>query len=849
MPSAAEKFLKQKRERSKNRLSMEINTVAPSAAKRYGIKDDMGGYEMKSGPYTGKGPDNVTQRQNPTQRRIDRNGKEYIVDENEVVVIDSETLNDYGGPEALNQFIQQNRASRQMFNGGIPSQGLQSPNGVIPGGVTQPMARNGMQTGQSGFRQYACGGVPTKQYYGGGIPTRDRGIMSSEQKEMLKEVQDMNQYQTGGTPTRNRGMTPGTNPNPKPFEVPKGIGGAKTGGGFQTKVPGQGGMLPDNKNIPQPFGQKKTPNISQSADKFKLDKKQNVVNPNIITNPNNNTMDPINITGPNPIDPVVDPIMDPINITGPDPVDINIDPINPYQVVDDPYVVDPDTITPIDQTTDPIETPVGTPQYSASNLDEMLWNRYQGRMGAQLEAQRAGEAQRGLQAGMSDREIAGRQAIGDIGRREAMANATSDFAIDAAGRAEGRDQFNQQMSLAQNQFQNQKDNVEFQKQLSQAMLGVNAGDFTGANKIFESIGLGAIDFNKLESIQNANTAVGAIQNMIAGLGPDADPELLGMLGGMMGGVYQNMFKNLGIDTGAGVITNPDGTTVDLGNLANGIENGTLDQNGTNAVLNIGKNSQDWLDNTLSGEMFKSALSASPEGDKLMSGVLSGNESSVEEYGKLVGAYLAQNMGGDPTDQQKSILEKYDLYDEATDINKVTWDNVAPYDNEIKAALSKVNGVDQAKKIYNNLTPEQQEVLGPIEDYITKHEDYTKTINALTQGNINAVMDNFPKDKNDPIYQELLKHDTTVQEIGSSKEYEYSGGGNDAYGFSSLGTTKTPKVQEGDIVNVNGTLLVFQRMKNKNQSGTDHTVYFFKDPLTGETKKITAKQGKTSWFTE
>ncbi len=777
MASAAQKFLEEQRRKQRGVQSFDKGAMAPSAATRHGL-NDMGGYKMESGEYTGKGPDGVTQPTAPTQRRMTPNGEKYMVDENEVVIADSRTVNAFGGPEALNAFIQRN----------IPGNN---------GGQQQVQPRGGT-------------------------------AISPSQENMLEEVRSENiqQFFTGGTPGK----------NPKPFDIPK--VDPKTGGGFNPTQQGKTGggtfkppIINKNKlvnpNIGNntPFDQNKIPNGIGTGHGGKITPDIGKTNPLGITPVQTNT-------GNN-------------QITGPD-LGI-IDPVNPLvntqiggQIgTQDPIMPDIPDI-PLDQTTDPVETPVGTPQYSASNLDEMLWNRYQGRLGAQMESQRAGEAQRGLQAGMSNREIAGRQAIGDIGRREAMAGATSDFAIDAAGRAEGRDQFNQQMSLAQNQFQNQKENQDFQKQLTQAMLGVNAGDFTGANKIFESIGLGAIDFNKMESIQNANTAVGAIQNMISGLGPDADPELLGMLGGMMGGVYQKMFKNLGIGG--------DGE-FDLGNLANGIDNGTLDQNGTNAVVNIGKNSQDWLDNTLGGEMFKSALTASPEGDKLMSGVLSGSETSMEEYGSLVGAYIKQDMGGKINDAQKSLLEKYDLYDEATDLNKVTWDDVATYDNDIKAALNGVNGSDNAKKIYNNLTPEQQEVLGPIEDYITKHEDYSKTINALTQGNINAVMDNFPKDKNDPIYQELLKHDTTVQEIGSSKEYEYSGGGNDAYGFSSLGTTKTPKVQEGDIVNVNGNLLVFKRMKNKNQSGTDHTVYFFEDPLTGETKKITAKQGKTSWFTE
>ena len=444
MPSAAEKFLRQKREQAMRSSNMDINTIAPSAAKRYGMKDDMGGYNMKSGSYTGKGPDNVTQRQNPTQRRMDSNGKPYFVDENEVVVIDSETLNDFGGPEALNQFIQQNRPSRQP-GPQVPQQPMGQPTPMQPGpqqmfrgGVTQPMA-NGMQQG-TGFRQYACGGVPT----------RNRGVMSPEQVGMLQEIKTgMDQFQEGGTPTsRDRSIIPGKDPKPigpgGGLDIPGGgfgPGGTGPGGGtIPGGTPG-GGMIPGKSPVPSPYGKNKGPNIAQTAEQIKLNKKKNMAHPNPIPDPIPNPTDPIqapdlgiqnteniNLTDiANPVDPVVGPITQGPDLGIQNTENINLaDIANPVQPV----------IDPIQQPTDPVETKA--PAYSGSNLDEMLWNRYNTRLGAQMEAQRAGEAQRGFQAGMSDREVAGRGAIGDVGRREAMSSATSEFAIDAAKRAAGQ---------------------------------------------------------------------------------------------------------------------------------------------------------------------------------------------------------------------------------------------------------------------------------------------------------------------------------------------------------------------------------------------------------------------------
>jgi hypothetical protein len=388
---------------------------------------------------------------------------------------------------------------------------------------------------------------------------------------------------------------------------------------------------------------------------------------------------------------------------------------------------------------------------------------------------------------------------------------------------------------------------KYEKQLTGLSMLLNAGNYDQASEMFKSMGLGDINFDKVEAIDNANTVIGGIDVIINSLGPDADPNILAFLGGLKGSVWSNVFQSLGIQGSNGTVLDPNGNTVNIGDLTNGINNDTLDPNQTETVLNIGKTTQAWLDEMVGGEIFKAGLISTQAGSDLLSKFESGDEAAGKEYGALIGAAFAQDNGGTLNDTQKDLLKKYDLYDETIDVQDISWDSVAPYDQQIKDAL-KANDADTAAKIYNNLKPKEQELLGPYQEYVDKHEDYTQAINALTFGTYDEVVSNFPTTKDDPLYQDLLQHESTLDDMGSSKEFEYSGGGNDAYGFSNLGTKKEPKVKAGDIVNVDGNLLIFKEMKNRDQSGTDQTVYFFYDPSTGDTKKIRAAKGKTSWQT-
>ncbi len=793
-------FLREKRKRSGKSTDYEMKAVAPSARKRYGT-DSMGGYNNQSGRYTGAGPDGIVQPSLPTQRRIDTNGKPYMVDEGELLVIDAKTLEDFGGAEALDSFIQQNRPQR--------------------GGADYQMK---------------CGGKVPK-YEHGGIPGRPR-VFNPAQFQLLDDVKKgIDQYQLGGTPNRRRTIEQITQTGPGGRVRPDIPGGKIPGGGIPSlNIPG---------GIP---GGKSTGNVPFDAKRYNFPSRRPQtpqVNP---TKPPVGGVDPISL---NPVD--IPNISRPLPVQSTPFQNLNI----PSQGVPniskqvDPLQLQDVDIPNIPGKQPPVTQPTGTPTLSPSELDEMRLNRYVSRQGAMSEAERAAEAQRGLQGGLSEREVMGRGAISDVSRREALGETVSQFAMDAAQRAEARDRFQQEMGLRERGMSIQERQMELQVQsqgfdqaMTQAMLGIKAGDYRGVNKILTDMGLNPIDFNKIQSIEDANNIVGGIDNIINGLGPDADPKLLGFLGSLKGQVYANSWKNMGVDPRTMTFTDDQGNQISINDFVNSIDNPddpNPDPDTVSSMLKIGKNMKTWLDETPAGEIFVSQLELNDNGKELMDKVMAGDEASAGTLGQLVGAAFAQDMGVKLTGSQKDILKEYDLYDEGGDITTPTPEEIAPKVADIEKAITE-GDFDKAQDLYDALTPEEQKVaVGLNEKIKTAREDKEK-INSFTKGDYWYNAENIPTDTNDPIYQELLTHATTVQ-FEQDQKY-WTGGGNNQYYFESLGAKADHigmKIKKGDLINHDGKLLIFKKVALKTTVGTDENYYTFYDPVTK--KEVIIKAGK------
>ena len=99
-----DRWLEEKRNQQAVNNTVNVMAGPPSASQRYG-RNDMGGCRLAIGTYTGPGPNGVVEPWRPTERRMSVHGQPYMVDENEVVVTNSNLVNRYGGPKALEQSI------------------------------------------------------------------------------------------------------------------------------------------------------------------------------------------------------------------------------------------------------------------------------------------------------------------------------------------------------------------------------------------------------------------------------------------------------------------------------------------------------------------------------------------------------------------------------------------------------------------------------------------------------------------------------------------------------------------------------------------------------------------------
>ncbi|MCP3683492.1 MAG: hypothetical protein GY861_12465 [bacterium] len=810
----AESFLKEMQKKSGQKNGYNMNSIAPS--RRHDI-NQMGGYNMQSGQFTGNGPDGILQSNMPTQRRMDANGQRYLADEGEVVITDAATIQAYGGAEALDSFIQQHRP------GG---------NGQQPSGMPQPSNGQPQAIGpqQLGMIEDARRGV--EQFQEGGVPTQDKPI---DQISRAKPQPGLGEGTARRTPTPRPNPSPifGPKPNPKPTPTPT-----------PTPTP------------PKPFPffipkEKPTPYKEGEAGRTPTPPRIPIVQEP--WKPGGYQEQEVNLGKYGEKEKHLGPYQE---------VEVNMGkygekevPLKPYQEKEwgkhDPAKVPP--------TTPP--GPGGAPVTSMSEYDEMLLNRYMSRLGAMNESERAAEAQRFMQAGGSDREAMARGAISDVSRRSAAGDVVSDFAIDAAKREEERAKFGKEMSFKEKQLAQNQEQVDLAQQkfdllaeqqgfdntMTQALLGISAGDYEGVNKVLGDLGLNPIDFDKISAKEDADAIIAGIDNMIAGLGPDADPKLLGFLAMIKGKVNDSLWKALGIDSETMTFTDKDGNEISYEDFVNTIDDPDNGDPATlGSMLSVGENTKVWLDETLAGELFTSQLGMNTEGQSLMDSVMGGDEASAGTLGQLVGAAITQDMGGKLNAAQKDLLKKYDMYDEEGDIGSVGTGEVNAIKTRIKK-LIKGGNIGEAQQLYDNLSDEEKKLVGDFSDYtkgFQSQEEYDEHIKKLTEGNYGYNIDNLPKDKDDPIYQALLNDANTLNLTadGGINFDVHTGAGNNQYFIPELGARADHigmNVKKGDLINMNGNLMVFNYVRLKTEGGPDINIYHFTDPVTGKDFEIEA----------
>ena len=420
---AATKFLNDKRKEQKTKEKSMMLVIAPSMASRYGM-DDMGGYSLQSGKYTGAGLDGAVEPDLPTERRQASNGQPYGVDEGEVVVNDAATVAAYGGAQALDAFIQAHRPDGQQRN----------PN--------QPQQNMAKDLNAQGVPRFSIGGLPSMKPVIKPTTYRQPGV---------------------GVDVGASSAIAATNPIPSMQE-------AATNSPISTSV---NDILFGNKTATTPALVAPPVAVPQLRDRS-VAAPAPVISPVSLFAPTESIVPPVRqtvtpapaIATPPPAQQVITSETPPTATTAAATAPAIATPPPAQQVITSATPPTATTAAPAPAIATlppgqpvPIPTPAaanGPQTYSANNVDEMILNRYMDRLGGMNESERAAEEQRLMQQGIPKTTIDAAIAQSDVGRRSAEGQAVAQYATDAAGRALQQNQFNRTQGLAETEYMNQQ---------------------------------------------------------------------------------------------------------------------------------------------------------------------------------------------------------------------------------------------------------------------------------------------------------------------------------------------------------------------------------------------------------
>ncbi len=89
------------------------------------------------------------------------------------------------------------------------------------------------------------------------------------------------------------------------------------------------------------------------------------------------------------------------------------------------------------------------------------------------------------------------------------------------------------------------------------------------------------------------------------------------------------------------------------------------------------------------------------------------------------------------------------------------------------------------------------------------------------------------DANHPVFQAIVNHSSTVDELGSRGRFDPSGTSDDQFYFSTFGEPMNGEIETGGYMNYNGRLMELVETKAVEQEGDNATVYVFVDVQSGE----------------
>ena len=488
-----------------------------------------------------------------------------------------------------------------------------------------------------------------------------------------------------------------------------------------------------------------------------------------------------------------------------------------------------------------------------SPVYDTFWNRAVGEQAGAGAASAAALKQEAAQAGMTaEQSMSGqRSSARDVESARAsllgdLAESAGTMSLNAAGQLvsggqtqQGIDQTQENIDFAKEQYADSQDWVAFDnamaaldfrgaaakykeitgsdldpgkleeqytwKQKDQAFGEANRyfekGDYGGMNDALKAAGLPTINTEHLEA-KRWRDVVKDIDGIIAGLGDDADPNVLAYYGAIKGNVVSRIAGASDINTEDMTVTDPDtGETISLDDLLVAVEDpDNASPEAKAAALKLETNTAIWWDESSGASTVRAQLNITPEGSALMDGVEEGNEESIEEMGNLIGAAATQDWKKRLSEPQKDLLRKYGLYDDEADIERAVADRL------------QAKGVAGEQIATGNYTYSDL-------DEATKASVDRKTFNDMVTTSVKEQVAGGPLDEEGkPIlseagYNVLVKSGDKrvigdwgdMSELNSLSRYN-TGKGKNEYVMKS-DVTKWFNSNKGKLVNVNGTLYV------------------------------------------
>jgi hypothetical protein len=213
--------------------------------------------------------------------------------------------------------------------------------------------------------------------------------------------------------------------------------------------------------------------------------------------------------------------------------------------------------------------------------------------------------------------------------------------------------------------------------VSEATVSFKAGDYKGMNKILTDAGMDPIDTSKLEAGEKREV-IADIDNILAGLGPDADPRLLAFYGAIKANIVGSIADDFNVDTNNMTVVDPETgeemTAEDILTAVDDPDNASPEVK--YAALKLQGNAQIWWDESQAASTLRSQLTITSEGSALLDGVENGDEASITELGHLVGAAATQDWENPLSGPQIEILKKYGLFDEEGEAEKARSERIA-----------------------------------------------------------------------------------------------------------------------------------------------------------------------------